>query len=87
MKGSSKNFVRVCKVFYKQGESLNSTWEEKGMSTLRLPDTIQTLNTAELDKLVEVQQKRIKDGKASDNDYLEFIMGKLELAERQDLRG
>ena len=56
------------------------------MNSLRLPEKIQTLDTTALNKLVEKQQKRIKDGKALDNDYLEFIVGQLELAERNSLR-
>ncbi len=47
-----------------------------------VPDTIHQMNEVELGKRVAFMQKRIEQGVASDQDYLEFILCQLELADR-----
>ncbi|MCA9836387.1 MAG: hypothetical protein KC422_05710 [Trueperaceae bacterium] len=55
-------------------------------SFTEVPETIHQMNETELSSRVASMQKRIEQGIASDEDYLEFILCQLELAERGALR-
>ena len=47
-----------------------------------VPESIHQMDESELSKHVAHMQKRIEQGVASDQDYLEFILCQLELADR-----
>ncbi len=48
----------------------------------RPPQEIRQLDTQELSRIVSICERRIETGQASDQDYVQFIMCQLELAER-----
>ena len=49
---------------------------------LETPEKIKALDSPELSDRVAHMQTKIEQGVASDNDYLEFIICQLELADR-----
>lgn len=48
-----------------------------------VPENIHQLDDVELSQRIASTQKRIEQGIASDQDYLEFIICQLELADRR----